>query len=397
MMRLLALIATLAGCYNPAYENCAISCAQSQACPSGFDCVAGRCQVPGQSCTTSDGGMLVDADVTGWQFRKKITFAAPQGSATDFPLLVRVRDQDLASFAQDDGGDIRFTTTDLLGLSHEIELFNGNLGDIVAWVRVPRIIAGSATELYMYYGNASAPDQAQPAAVWTGHAAVYHLADAPGTTIADATGAHAGTKPVANTPSPSTGLIGGAHAFNGTTNDSFFASNSSGFSTGPMTFEAWLDVTAGPNTSLRRLLASPAGGVQHGLLYQDPSATGGGQLHIAPLLPNTQGLMTPAIISDNQWQHVMVTWDPGDSTVPVHVYVNGTNLVPQPSPAIGAVDVPALYVGAAPGATHPGPFGLLDEVRISNSVRSEDWAKLSYQLGVQSGNAPLTFGPAETL
>ncbi len=58
------LCALAAGCYSPAYRDCEISCANGT-CPSGLECTAGACRLPGMTAPCGEGpddDAGVDAD-----------------------------------------------------------------------------------------------------------------------------------------------------------------------------------------------------------------------------------------------------------------------------------------------------------------------------------------------
>ena len=121
---------------------------------------------------------------SGWNYRKKITIdhTEVEGSTdfTNFPVLISLpSDAGLANHARDNGWDILFTSSDgKTKLSHEIEKFDGNTGELVAWVKAPTLYATSGTVLYVYYGNPSATNQENVTNVWSnGYVAVWHLND----------------------------------------------------------------------------------------------------------------------------------------------------------------------------------------------------------------------------
>ena len=71
-----------------------------------------------------------------WFYRKTLTIDHTKvaGSLTNFPVLVDVTDTDLSAKAQSDGDDVVFTDSSDDKLNHEIELYNGTTGHLVAWV-----------------------------------------------------------------------------------------------------------------------------------------------------------------------------------------------------------------------------------------------------------------------
>jgi len=99
---------------------------------------------------------------TNWLYRKEITInhIKIDGNQNNFPVLISLSaDGDLASRALDNGSDIVFTDISRNKLNHEIELFNGINGDLIAWVNVTSLSSNTNTTLYMYYGNGAAIGQ----------------------------------------------------------------------------------------------------------------------------------------------------------------------------------------------------------------------------------------------
>ncbi len=125
---------------------------------------------------------------TDWQFRKKITIDPTKVAAnlTDFPVLVKLTtDAELAANAQGDGDDILFTlSNETTKISHEIELFDGGNGELVAWVNVPSVSASVDTDIYMYYGNATVGSQQDVLNTWdANYVQVLHLKETPNGTL----------------------------------------------------------------------------------------------------------------------------------------------------------------------------------------------------------------------
>jgi len=120
-----------------------------------------------------------------WQYRKKITINNTKvpSAQTDFPILYTVTDADLkytgsgGRVGKSNGGDILFTSSDgITQLKHEIELYTSTTGELVAWIKIPSLASAVDTEIYIYYGNASASDQEDPTNVWnSNYVAVWHM------------------------------------------------------------------------------------------------------------------------------------------------------------------------------------------------------------------------------
>ena len=97
---------------------------------------------------------------SSWAYRRELTIDHTRVTSylTDFPVLVSLPyDGALASHARPNGKDILFTASDgITKLNHEIEMFNGGTGTLVAWVKVPSLSSSADTRMFMYYANPTA-------------------------------------------------------------------------------------------------------------------------------------------------------------------------------------------------------------------------------------------------
>jgi hypothetical protein len=115
------------------------------------------------SVTTSRGTVLTTQSApvvpwynSQWQFRKEITInnAEVNGMLSNFPVLVNINDQGLASNAQSSGSDIVFTACDgKTPLNYEIEKYSSSTGSLQAWVEIPTLYSSPNDIIYIYYGN----------------------------------------------------------------------------------------------------------------------------------------------------------------------------------------------------------------------------------------------------
>ncbi len=164
--------------------------------------------------------LIFDPFVEGWQYRKKIVINQTNivGNLTNFPILIDIFDTDLRDKAQSDGDDILFMDGAGVAqrLCHEIEYYSGGVGKLVAWVNIDSISSLQDAEFYMYYGNPSCNNQQAPPLVWDSHyKAVWHMNDETITTIKDSTGENTGIKTGnnGNMPDEIIGKIGNAQEF----------------------------------------------------------------------------------------------------------------------------------------------------------------------------------------
>ena len=129
-----------------------------------------------------------------WKYRKEITIdhTKVSGDLTNFSVLISRTDLDWrntangGSIGKPDGTDLVFTAADgVTPLNYEIENYASTTGKLVAWVKIPSLSSATDTNVYAYYGNASAVDQQNTAGVWdANYQAVLHLGDGPVTSIA---------------------------------------------------------------------------------------------------------------------------------------------------------------------------------------------------------------------
>lgn len=201
-MRWLALL-MCAGCFSPTVEEGA-ECSPEGQCP------------PGQTCA---GDRRCYADSPSFTFRRRLDLH-PLSLASverDVPVaIILAGDEDLAAHARDDGLDIHFTEADgATELDFEVESFDGERGDLTAWVRIP--LLSFEDTIFFYYGG-EPHDRPEPAAVWhQRYLAVWHGgAGADPSVVTDSTGnASHGESGEEQAPARAGGIAGPALSFDG--------------------------------------------------------------------------------------------------------------------------------------------------------------------------------------
>ncbi len=127
-------------------------------------------------------GLLDPWYSSSWSYRKRINLNSSQISTTtdSFPVLATSTDADLASKARSDGYDIVFTDSDgETLLNYEREKFDSDTGEMVYWINTD-ISSTTDKVVYMYYGNASASDLATTTGVWDdNYVMVQHMQEDP--------------------------------------------------------------------------------------------------------------------------------------------------------------------------------------------------------------------------
>jgi hypothetical protein len=334
---------------------------------------------------------------TAWTYRRQIVLdnRSQATALASFPVAVQLSSSsfDYAK-AQPAGQDLRFVASDdATVLPYEIEVFDSAdaSGASVIWVQVPSIPAASnAGFVWMYYGNAAAPEAQQPAQVWSnGFTRVWHFA---GGAAVDSTGKSAAGTIVGATLAA--GELGSALNFNGTTGhvDVGSASDVDNLFTAGATLSAWINPAGWGGGGFGRILDKSASvdaedgwgwqlndtgsdGPNEALRWERGFGTGKG------------GWETPAdTVTLGTFQHVALSYvDTSTSNVPA-IYINGalqaTTTTDPPTGAPNDDSAEDMWIGNFSGDESRGFDGVLDEVRVEAEVRSADWVHAEYQFTV---------------
>ncbi|MCX6718583.1 MAG: DUF2341 domain-containing protein [Candidatus Staskawiczbacteria bacterium] len=331
-----------------------------------------------------------------WQYRKKITIsnANVDSNLSNFPVLVKITADSNMSTALANGYDIRFADSGgLTLLQYERESWSGGGGNSVTanfWVKVPTISHSSATTIYIYYGNSSAVDAQSPTGVWDSNfLGVWHMADnAANKTVVDSTGGDNGTAKANTSSKTTTGKVNGALTFNGSSDYVNLNSNVGNFTlSSAFTISAWVnpaldssdDVIYGNTwTGQGYMMRINSSNKARFILFKSSN--------------NYKGIDSSALSSG--WHYITGIWN-GTAT---KIFIDGAENS-QTAVTKGTVDTITTSNNTNIGldTTSDGHYfkGPIDEVRVSNLVRSADWLKFEYHNMADSGNN-LTFAGQET-
>ncbi|MBN1671744.1 MAG: DUF2341 domain-containing protein, partial [Kiritimatiellae bacterium] len=345
---------------------------------------------------------ILDNDTTYWTAgymrRMAITIDSDKVSGTadltNFPALVSLTDPDLKSQANGGyvysaaGYDVIFTSDDgKTRLDHEMERYTATSGEVVAWVRIPVLDHDDDTVIYLYYGKPNVTrSEEHPTAVWdSNHLGVWHLTESAGTVNYDSTAnAHDCAKYSASQPAyAAAGRVGGAQEFDGTANSYTLDDDGESYINGltAFTLSAWLNSDV-MSTDKGWATATNATGSDHTFSFRyDVEGTGGGATNTMKFGIDTSGNYNYECAANTQtdvWQHVSVAWSSGNDFT---VYINGDPDTPSytKTPVSGGITGATLfYIGKGCKDGSASWDGLIDEVRLSDNVRSADWIMTSY-------------------
>ncbi|MEI8381684.1 MAG: DUF2341 domain-containing protein [Planctomycetota bacterium] len=273
----------------------------------------------------------------------------------NFPVLVRLnKDWFNFSEARSRGEDLRFTTSNGVPLSYQIDHWDAEAGMASIWVRVPIIRGNSHQEIKIYWGQAEALSESNGPAVFNksnGYLSVWHMNEP----ASD----DAGLVPASDKGStPASGMIGLSRHFadgkgiSGGEKITFFP-----FASSPHTSEAWFKADRFNTTIL-------SWGKLDGVALR--VSTTPAQIQVES---GRKRYLATSILPKSEWNHVALTYD-GQSE---QIYVNGRLDLPTATQSTLEVMTPVrMQIGER-------FIGDLDEVRISKVARTADWIKLQYE------------------
>ncbi|MHA2184956.1 MAG: DUF2341 domain-containing protein, partial [Promethearchaeota archaeon] len=317
-----------------------------------------------------DAGPSVD----DFNYFKEITIDHTKVSGSsdliNFPVLISILDTDLHDKVQSNGNDIAFYNG-TNWLDHEIEVFNqtysGTEAQLVAWVRIPSLSPTTDTKIYMYYGNSTMGPQENPTGVWdANYVGVWHLSEDPTDQIYDSTennndGTSYGTM---NTGDQVSGKIDGSLEFDGIDDYIDCGNNLSLDITGDLTIQYWVmayDVSNDPDTITKGVYTD----AYSSFINNDRT------IYFRLNGLTSTNLQSQTLISLDKW--VSITCTRIGNTM--RIFINGTQ-DPTTATFSEAIEIitDALTIARIPDNLD----GVMDEARLSNIARTEDWIATEY-------------------
>jgi Peptidase family C25/Concanavalin A-like lectin/glucanases superfamily/Domain of unknown function (DUF2341) len=323
--------------------------------------------------------------------RRLLTVQAAQvvgGPHANFPVLVRLTDPTLQmapSGSVQTGQDILFTASDgVTKLDFEIEQYDGTTGTLVAWVRVPSL--DTTTQIYLYYGDATVIcSQQNRTGVWdSSFREVFHLGETTDYVDSTSSGYTAVTKgSVTQGVTGAAAAAGKAADFVGPAESRLIASDGALPANTSFTLETWVrlrTLQSGLYTGFvvkgRESGFGTGGGDWIGL-YKD-GASDRFAMAWQCCVANKPGNLVDAttVVNANQWYHIVGVYD--GATGFRYLYVNGV-LTTSDTTNVALFNNPLpQYLRIGDDSNGHFHDGQIDEVRLSNAVRSAGWIQTTY-------------------
>ena len=350
----------------------------------------------------------------GYSFGRSISIDASKVMGTtdftNFPMLVNITSNDLRSvsnggFVQNiDGYDITFfnsCSSRATELKHQIEKYDPVTGEYVAWVQIPTLSTLFNTNIGMFYGNNSITSDPSTDTIWdNNYMMVLHL-DSDGK---DAT-SNGNTSSSGTTSQSLNTKIGNGRSFNGA---GYLQTPISVKNEDNFTLSAWIspddidkrivfweghfsqngwgndgqnteqEMHMGLGTCCSELVTEPNDVVDAFLGNQEDESDGE--------VLNTNSSLTTI----NQWYYIVSVFSDVSTAPKLSLYLNGALV----GTDVGVADASTarnnwttnMRIGR-PGANTRYYSGLMDEVRVSNVIRSPELIETEYN----NQSSPSTF------
>lgn len=339
--------------------------------------------------TSDDVRWVIQENSTYWwdaRFNSRINITinnTVSSTLSNYPVLINITKNPQM---QSDYDDLRFIngicgTGATSQLAYEIDNYTAT--NALIWVKIPSLTTG-INNICLYYGNSTITSGENKTGVWDdNYVAVYHLGETGNGTTGEykdstkygnnGTGG-SGIIGGSSTPTRITGIVAGGQNFTSSQTDFISIAHSPTIGlTIPITLEAWTSTTttaAGYPTIIGRQYGTVSTD-SYSLLANNPSSSLG--------IYMTGGGRFGGAISVNRIYYVAGT----DSPTAATVYYDGVSSATGGSLSISTDTNPTL-IGANENLPTTTPSnlwdGMIDEVRISNIVRSADWISYTNQI-----------------
>ena len=320
------------------------------------------------------------------KYRMRLAFDNEEGTEDldDFPLLVVLNSSrvDYSEF-QAGGADIRFYDEDTgLQLDHEVEYWDTS-GESIVWVKVPRIRAGTQFDyIWMYYGDSTAGDTQDPGGLWSDYRLVYHFSDDPGNTVYDSTAnGNDGTSEIdgaAGAPLLVSARVGlGLQCTSAPSKR--YVDTDYREDLGNWTIEAWIKADEAPFLNAAGGFANGPlmGGQVYNIGWDHNGDTYLGAIQVRDSVTSWQAVKL-GTLEGGTWYHLAGVYD--SSAPSITAYNNGEPVGDPFTNLSGTLSATAydVYIGVENNENNPVD-GIVDEVRISALVRSDEYIKAQYR------------------
>jgi gliding motility-associated-like protein len=327
----------------------------------------------------------------GYEYERNITIdytkVAGNTDLNNFPVLINLTGQTYLQqppagrVYNTNGYDIIFTDDDYNQLDHQIEYYNGISGDLVAWVRIPVLSRTTNTVIKILYGNPGISTNPSTTSVWDTHyRGVWHLDN---NSLNDFTSYNKSGTPF-NSPTYPSGTIYNSLGLNGGNQYVQVINAPNTNFSGNVTVSAWIYLNGlGLDQKISGNQNGAGGGYKFGVYTNNKVEFEIRDASNNPYL--NRGVAGGTTLTTGQWYYVAgISSDVLDS---INTVVNGVPERFYQKAGILGASSNNLTIGREPWTGSYYWNGRIDELRISDEVRSSGWLRTEYN----NQSSPSTF------
>ena len=347
----------------------------------------------GNSCLAGDGGTWYNAS---WNYRTKLTVDASKvdSDLTDYPLYINLNDLPTnfhTNVNQTDARDVRVTKADgTTELPREVVFYDSSTDTGELYVNYTGTLSGTTnTDIYVYYGNSGASDYATTDTygrnnVWdSNYVSVYHFNETSGQHI-DSTGNHDSSSVTVNQQGADIGKVFKADDY--IAGSKIVMNDHDDYSintTNQLTAEAWVKYDT-ISASIESLNKGYGSNYEWSLRVN----TDGSVIANAFTAAGGDYMLAQSGVSEvttATWYHLAMTFNFDSPSA--EVFKNGVSKATSTSTSGSYANGSSSFNIGRRADNSRDTDGVIDEVRISNTARSDVWLSTQYN----NQNDPSTF------
>ncbi len=288
---------------------------------------------------------------------------------TNFPVLINVTDGDFihnpgTGVENVNGFDIAFSAADgTTALDFELESYNSGTGEIIFWVKFPTLSPSIDTQFFIYYGDSGITTDQSSTSTWdSNYQLVMHM-DGGATETDGTTNGNDGTENGTGGIPTVAGQIGNARNFVRADADFIQVPDAASLDiTGNITLSFWFNQTS---TQVPDYISK---GIN---LSYEASARSGVRTRWRKNGTNVLTTSTANPLANATWVYISFV----QSSSGMAIYQDGALVASNTNTDAFIANNDPLYISRSADAVD----GIMDEVRISDIDRSEDWILTEYK------------------
>lgn len=310
----------------------------------------------------------------------------------NFPVMVSFSGQDflkndpVGKIKNLNGYDIIFTDENYNKLDHQLEYYNGTNGDLIAWVRIPVLSCSTNTVFKILYGNLQVTTDPSVTSAWDSHyKGVWHLDN---NSLNDFTSYNKPVTPY-NAPTYPVGQISNSLGLDGSNQYAAVLNAPNTNFAGNITVSAWVYMdTRTRDQKIAGNQNNSSGGYKFGIYTNNKVEFEIRNSANNPSLNRDEPGGT--ILNTGQWYYL--AGQSSDVLDSIKTFVNGIPERPFKKTGILGTASNDLTIGKEPFLSNYYFDGRIDELRISDKVRSNGWMRTEYY----NQSSPSTFYSLDT-